>query len=82
VYSALLETQCEVSGADYALFWHQHVDGLGLLVVGGGYVSPAYRDSLLAEGTTITLAEASLDVELKLSGDRCDEIVKVDVSFL
>jgi len=82
VYSALLETQCEVSGADYALFWHQHVDGLGLLVVGGGYVSPAYRDALLAEGTTITLAEASLDVELKLSGDRCDEIVKVEVSFL
>ena len=81
VYSALLKTQCEVSGADYALFWHQHVDGLGLLVVGGGYVSPAYRDALLAEGTTITLAEASLDVVLKLSGDRCDEIVKVEVSF-
>jgi len=81
VHSALLKMQCEVSGADYSLFWHQDVDGLGLLVVGGGYVSPAYRDALLAEGTTITLAEASLDVALKLSGDRCDEIVKVEFSF-
>jgi hypothetical protein len=76
-YSALLKTQCEVSGADYSLFWHQDVDDLGWLVVGGSYVS----DALLAEDTTITFAEASLDVVLKVSGDRCDKIVKVEVSF-
>ena len=61
-------TQCEVSGADYSLFWHQEGEEL---VVGGGYVSPAYRDALLADGSTITLAEASLDVVFKVSGDRC-----------
>jgi len=63
-----LRTQCEVSGADYSLFWHQEGEGL---VVGGGYVSHAYRDALLADGSTFTLAEASLDVVLKVSGDRC-----------
>jgi len=63
--AALLKMRCDVSGAEYALFWRTDTAGL---VVGGGYVSPAHRARSIAEGLLGTFAEESIAVELKLGG--------------
>lgn len=57
--------RCDVSGADYALFWRTGTAGM---VVGEGYVTPAHRAEVQAEGKTSTFAEDSIDVVLKLGG--------------
>jgi hypothetical protein len=64
--AALLKMRCETSGAGYALYWHKGADGL---VVGGGYVSPARKAALEAEGKTGTFADACAGVVLDAGGD-------------
>ena len=58
---AMLMMRCETSGAGYALYWQKGADGL---VVGGGYVSPARKAALEAQGKTGTFADACAGVVL------------------
>jgi len=59
--AAQLKMRCDVSGADYCLFWKSGPAGME---VGGSYVTPESQ----AEGKTGTFAEASLNVVLRLAG--------------
>jgi len=63
--AAQLKMRCDVSGADYCLFWKSGPAGMD---VGGSYVTPEYRAESQAKGKTGTFAEASLNVVLKLAG--------------
>ena len=64
--AAMLKMRCETSGAGYALYWQKGADGL---VVGGGYVSPARKAALEAQGKTGTFADACAGVVLDAGGD-------------
>jgi len=63
--AAQLKMRCDVSGADYCLFWKSGPAGMEVV---GCYVNPEHRAESQAEGKTDTFAEASLDVVLKLAG--------------
>ena len=62
--AAFLKAQCDDYGADYALLWRHRGKDTGELVVGGGYVTPAYRNESQASGKSCTFAEACVGVVL------------------
>ena len=64
VVAAFLKAQCDDYGADYALLWRHRGKDSGELVVGGGYVTPAYRNESHASGKSCTFAEDSVGVVL------------------
>jgi hypothetical protein len=64
--AALLKMRCETSGSGYAIFWQQ---GTGGLAVAGGYVSPARKAELEAEGKTGTFVDACAGVVLDAGGE-------------
>lgn len=69
--AALLKMRCDVSGADYAIFWRTDTAARwhGSMVAAGCYASPAHRFESEARGLSKPFAEASLDVVLELAGN-------------
>jgi hypothetical protein len=62
---ASLKMRCDTSGAGYAMYWKET---FGKFTIAGSYLTPARKLALIAQGKTMSFAEASYGVKLDANG--------------
>ena len=69
--NAILQLNCEFSGAAYAIYWKRRggdADSEDVFVVAADFITPAQAASLAARGVSGSMAAASRQAQMKTSG--------------